>query len=70
MATSCISIVTICFSQTDLRAIYFSSSLIAECTSFTKSQQVHADHGYVVSQKNLSQGLFGEDYARPIQPGR
>ncbi|HHU6688956.1 TPA: AraC family transcriptional regulator [Klebsiella pneumoniae] len=28
-------------SQTDLRAIYFSSSLIAECTSFTKSQQVH-----------------------------
>ena len=28
-------------SQTDLRAIYFSSSLIAECASFTKSQQVH-----------------------------
>ncbi|MCS5847866.1 hypothetical protein LNO23_16260 [Klebsiella pneumoniae subsp. pneumoniae] len=38
-------------SQTDLRAIYFSSSLIAECTSFTKSQQVHVDHGYAVSQR-------------------
>ena len=39
-------------SQTDLRAIYFSSSLIAESTSFTKSPQVH---------------VFSEDYARPSQ---
>ncbi len=53
-------------SQTDLRAIYFSSSLIAECTSFTKSQQVHVITATPLV-KELIAGLFSEDYARPIQ---
>lgn len=53
-------------SQTDLRAIYFSSSLIAECTSFTKSQQVHVITATPLV-KELIAGLFSEDYARPSQ---
>ncbi|MGH5185855.1 AraC family ligand binding domain-containing protein, partial [Klebsiella pneumoniae] len=48
-------------SQTDLRAIYFSSSLIAECTSFTKSQQVHVITATPLV-KELIAGLFSEDY--------
>ncbi|STT03612.1 AraC family transcriptional regulator [Klebsiella pneumoniae] len=51
-------------SQTDLRAIYFSSSLIAECTSFTKSQQVHVITATPLV-KELIAGLFSEEYARP-----
>lgn len=53
-------------SQTDLRAIYFSSSLIAECMSFTKSHQVHVITATSLV-KELIAGLFSEDYATPIQ---
>ncbi len=53
-------------SQTDLRAIYFSSSLIAECTNFTKSSQVHVITATALV-KELIAGLFSEDYNEPSQ---
>lgn len=53
-------------SQTDLRAVYFSSSLIAECTNFTKSHQVHVITATALV-KELIAGLFSEDYQRPSQ---
>ncbi len=53
-------------SQTDLRAIYFSSSLIAECTNFTKNNQVHVITATALV-KELIAGLFSEDYHRPSQ---
>lgn len=53
-------------SQTDLRAIYFSSSLIAECTNFTKSSQVHVITATALV-KELIAGLFSEDYNKPSQ---
>lgn len=53
-------------SQTDLRAVNFSSSLIAECTNFTKSHQVHVITATALV-KELIAGLFSEDYQRPSQ---
>lgn len=53
-------------SHTDLRAIYFSSSLIAKCANFTKSDQVHVITATALV-KELIAGLFSEDYSRPIQ---
>lgn len=48
-------------SQTDLRAVYFSSSLIAECANFTKSHQVHVISATALV-KELIAGLFSEEY--------
>lgn len=48
-------------SNTDLRAIYFSCSLIAECTNFTKSNQVHVITATQLV-KELIAGLFSEEY--------
>lgn len=53
-------------SQTDLRAIYFSSSLIAECANFTKSSQVHVITATALV-KELIAGLFSEDYNKLSQ---
>lgn len=53
-------------SQTDLRAVYFSRSLIAECTSFTKSNQVHVITATELV-KELIAGLFSEQYSGPVQ---
>jgi len=53
-------------SQTDLRAVYFSRSLIAECTNFTKSNQVHVITATELV-KELIAGLFSEQYRGPIQ---
>lgn len=53
-------------SQTDLRAVYFSNSLIAECTSFTKNNHVHVI-GATALVKELIAGLFSEVYSRPNQ---
>lgn len=53
-------------SHTDLRAIYFSRSLIAECTNFKKSNQVHVITATALV-KELIAGLFSEDYNRPSQ---
>jgi len=53
-------------SQIDLRAVYFSSSLIAECTNFTKSHQVHVISATALV-KELKAGLFSEDYQRQSQ---
>ncbi|MEO3989100.1 AraC family transcriptional regulator [Pseudocitrobacter cyperus] len=53
-------------SHTDLRAVYFSRSLIAECTSFTRSDQVHVITATALV-KELIAGLFSEDYHRPSQ---
>ncbi len=52
-------------SDTELRAIYVSSSLIAECTNFTKSDQVHVITATSLV-KELIAGLFTEDYNAPI----
>jgi AraC-type DNA-binding domain-containing proteins len=48
-------------SQTDLRAIYFSSSLIAECTSFTSSDRVHVITATALVRE-LVAGLFSTEY--------
>ncbi len=53
-------------SHTNLRAVYFSSSLIAECTNFTKSDQVHVITATPLV-KELITGLFSENYNRPSQ---
>jgi len=53
-------------SHTDLRAIYFSRSLIAECANFEKSNQVHVITATALV-KELIAGLFSEDYNRPSQ---
>lgn len=53
-------------SHTDLRAIYFSRSLIAECANFEKSSQVHVITATALV-KELIAGLFSEDYNRPSQ---
>ncbi len=53
-------------SHTDLRAIYFSSNLIAECTNFTKSNHVHVITATALV-KELIAGLFSEDYSGPSQ---
>lgn len=53
-------------SHTDLRAIYFSRNLIAECTNFKKSNQVHVITATALV-KELITGLFSEDYNRPSQ---
>lgn len=53
-------------SQTDLRTIYFSSSLIEECSNFMKSNQVHVITATALV-KELIAGLFSEDYNRPSQ---
>lgn len=53
-------------SQTDLRAVYFSSSLIAECTNFTKSNQVHVITATALV-KELIAGLFSENYHKASQ---
>jgi AraC-like DNA-binding protein len=49
-------------SQTDLRAVYFSTSLMAECTNFTKSDQVHVIHATALV-KELIAGLFSVEYS-------
>ena len=48
-------------SRTDLRAVYFSSSLIAECANFTKRHQVHMISATALV-KELIAGLFSEEY--------
>lgn len=53
-------------SQTDLRAIYFSSNLIAECTNFTKSKHVHVITATALV-KELIAGLFSEEYSEAGQ---
>ena len=53
-------------SHTDLRAVYFSCSLIAECTNFTKSDQVHVITATPLV-KELITGLFSENYNGPSQ---
>lgn len=53
-------------SHTDLRAVYFSSSLIAECTNFTKSHQVHVITATALV-KELIAGLFSENYNHASQ---
>jgi AraC-like DNA-binding protein len=53
-------------SHTDLRAIYFSSSLIEECQNFTKSRQVHVITATALV-KELIAGLFNADYTGPSQ---
>ena len=53
-------------SDTDLRAIYFSPSLIAECVNFTKNNQVHVITATTLV-KALIAGLFSEDYASASQ---
>ncbi|KGD71213.1 AraC family transcriptional regulator [Pantoea vagans] len=53
-------------SHTNLRAVYFSNSLIAECTNFTKSDQVHVITATPLV-KELITGLFSENYNRPSQ---
>jgi len=53
-------------SQTDLRAIYFSRSLISECPNFTKNNQVHVITATSLV-KELIAGLFSTEYARPSQ---
>ncbi|MEB5971020.1 helix-turn-helix transcriptional regulator [Pantoea dispersa] len=53
-------------SHTDLRAVYFSGSLIAECTNFAKSDQVHVITATPLV-KELITGLFSDHYNRPSQ---
>lgn len=53
-------------SHTDLRTVYFSCSLIAECANFTKSNQVHVITATPLV-KELITGLFSENYNRPGQ---
>lgn len=53
-------------SRTELRAIYVSSSLIAECTNFSKSNQVHVITATALV-KELIAGLFSADYHPPSQ---
>ncbi|MEQ9875889.1 helix-turn-helix transcriptional regulator [Pectobacterium brasiliense] len=48
-------------SHTELRAIYVSRSLIAECTNFTKNSQVHVINATVLL-KALIAGLFTDEY--------
>lgn len=48
-------------SHTDLQAVYFSNSLIAECTNFTKSNHVHVTTATALV-KELIGGLFSADY--------
>ncbi|WP_421355917.1 AraC family transcriptional regulator [Pseudocitrobacter faecalis] len=48
-------------SQTDLQSVYFSSSLIAECTNFTKSHDVHVITATPLV-KELIQGIFSQEY--------
>lgn len=53
-------------SQTDLRTLYFSRSLIAECSNFTKSELVHVI-GATPLVKELIAGLFSHEYKAPSQ---
>ncbi len=53
-------------SSTELRAVYVSSSLIAECTNFTKSSQVHVITATALV-KELIAGLFTKNYNGPTQ---
>ncbi|MNZ29245.1 HTH-type transcriptional repressor of iron proteins A [compost metagenome] len=53
-------------SKNDLRAVYFSKSLIAECASFIKSHHVHVITATALV-KELITGLFSEQYSRPVQ---
>ena len=48
-------------SQTDLQSVYFSSSLIAECSNFTKSHDVHVITATPLV-KELIQALFSQEY--------
>nr|WP_185890112.1 helix-turn-helix transcriptional regulator [Pectobacterium polaris] len=49
-------------SHTELRAIYVSSSLMAECTNFTRSNQVHVINATALL-KALIAGLFTDEYS-------
>lgn len=53
-------------SETDLRTLYFSRSLIAECSNFTKSELVHVI-GATPLVKELIAGLFSHEYKAPSQ---
>lgn len=53
-------------SQTDLQSVYFSSSLIAECSNFTKSHDVHVITATPLV-KELIQGLFSQEYNESSQ---
>lgn len=53
-------------SQTELRAVYFSSNFIAECTNFTKSNLVHVITATALV-KELIAGLFSDGYNEPSQ---
>lgn len=53
-------------SHTDLRALFFSCSLIAEFTNFTKSEPVHVITALPLV-KELITGLFSENDNRPSQ---
>lgn len=52
-------------SRTDLRAVYFSPSLMAECTHFTKHDQVHVITATALV-KELTGGIFSEDYSQSV----
>lgn len=53
-------------SHTELRAVYVSASLIAECTNFTKNSLVHVIHAAPLV-KELIAGLFTGEYNAPIK---
>lgn len=53
-------------SQTELRTVYFSSSLIAECTNFTRRDDVHVIMATALV-KELIAGLFSSEYKSPSQ---
>ncbi|MDD7994921.1 Transcriptional regulator, AraC family [Kosakonia radicincitans] len=53
-------------SCTELRAVYVSSSLIAECTNFSRNNQVHTINATPLV-KALIHGLFTGEYNGPIK---
>lgn len=53
-------------SHTELRTVYFSSSLIAECTSFVRRDDVHVIMATALV-KELIAGLFSSEYKSPSQ---
>lgn len=49
-------------SRTELRAVYISSTLITECTSFTRNNRTHVISAVPLA-KELITGLFMDDYS-------
>lgn len=53
-------------SQTELRAVYISSSLISECVNFTHSSRIHIINA-TPFMKEVVTGLFAEEYNASIK---